>query len=193
MAIEDEIKRLGGLKPIEDQFYPLNKQEVELLEKEANGVLPPDYNQFLTTYGECIFLNSVSFKPMKQEPEYVHDEKLGIPNGSFSGSSLTMFYGKRTKKSTLTIIDTLKRYRERMPEGFVPFADDGLGNQLCISVGPDNYQKVYWWDHEMEWDEEDYEDETGTPMPVSAKYQNVYLLANNFTDFFEKLNSTPPA
>lgn len=192
MDIEDEIKRLGGLKPIEDEFYPLNKQEIELLEKEANGALPSDYNHLLATYGECIFKNPISFKPTKQEPEYVHDEKLGIPNGSFLGSSLSMLYGKREKKNTLTVVETLERYRERMPEGFVPFADDGLGNQLCICLGHDNYQKIYWWDHEMEWDEDDYEEETGTPMPIAAKYQNVYLLASNLTDFFKKLNTTSP-
>lgn len=144
MAIEDEISCLGGLKSIEDQFYPLSDQEIELIEGEAGGTLPDDYKSFLSTYGECIFLNFITFKPVKQEPEYVHDESLGIPNGSFSGSSVTLIYGKRTNKKTLTIIETIERYHDRMPEGFLPFADDGLGNQLCICVGSENHQKVYW-------------------------------------------------
>lgn len=39
----------------------------------------------------------------------------------------------------------------------------------------------------MEWDEE----ETGTPMPAAAKYQNVYLIADTLTAFFEKLTISP--
>lgn len=74
-----------------------------------------------------------------------------------------------------------------MPEGFLPFADDGLGNQLCLCLQPENSQKVYWWDHELEWDAEDYEEETGNTMPAEAKYQNCYLIADTFADFFEKL------
>ena len=44
---------------------------------------------------------------------------------------------------------------------------------------------MYWWDHELEWDAEDYEAETGMPMPAEAKYQNVYLVANGLTEFLK--------
>lgn len=142
----------------------------------------------LSVYGESSLVNSVVFEPEKQQPEYLHSEELGIPNGAdFCGSGFSTIYGKREKGNVFTLLKKLRVFRDRMPEGFLPFADDGLGNQLRLSVHPAHYQKVYWWDHELEWDAEDYEEETGTVMPAAAKYQNVYLVANSLTEFFEKL------
>ena len=173
---------------MEDQFYPLNQVDIEAIEESVTGNLPPDYVQLLSTYGEFLFVNSVVFEPEKQQPEYVHNEKLGIPNGTnFPGSGVASIYGKRMNGKSFTLLKKLRVFRERMPEGFLPFADDGLGNQLCLCVHPTNYQKVYWWDHELEWDEADYEEETGSAMPPAAKYQNVYLVANSLTEFFKKL------
>ena len=39
-------------------------------------------------------------------------------------------------------------YRNRMPEKCVPIADPDFGNQICISLGEENYGKIYFWDHE---------------------------------------------
>ena len=194
MAIENDIARLGGLRPIEDQFQPLNQTELTEIEKTVAGKLPANYAWLLSAYGECLFVNSVVFKPEKQEPEYSNMQEFGIPNGAdFFGSGVSTIYGKRQEGNSFTLLKKLRVFRDRMPEGFLPFADDGLGNQLCLCVHAANYQKVYWWDHELEWDAEDYEEETGTAMPVAAKYQNVYLVANSFTEFFEKLTISAQA
>jgi hypothetical protein len=188
MSIESAIAKLGGIRPLEDKFHPLNEAEVAELEKEVGASLPDDYVWLLTTYGESLLTNSVQFEPLNSEPEYKHPEELGIPNGcSFSGSEVTTIYGKNIRKGEFTVLEKLKTFRDRMPEKFLPFADDGLGNQLCLCLAPKNYQKVYWWDHELEWDTDDYEDETGSAMPEEAKFQNVYLVANSLKEFFEKL------
>ncbi|RPD45214.1 hypothetical protein DNI29_17635 [Hymenobacter sediminis] len=188
MSIETSIDIVGGIRPLQDRFCPLNEAEIAELEKAVGARLPQDYVWLLQTYGEFIFRNSVGFAPLKSDPEYKHPEELGIPNGSiFKGSGIATVYGKNTHKGVITILEKLKMYQSRMPEQFLPFADDGMGNQLCLALVPENYQNVYWWDHELEWDEEDYEDETGSPMPNAAKFQNVYLVANSLTELFEKL------
>jgi hypothetical protein len=193
-SIGTAIDKLGGIKPVEDKFYPLSEVEITELEKEIGSKLPEDYAWLLQTYGAFMFTNSVQFKSLNNEPEYKHPEELGIPNGySFSGSEVTMVYGKNTRKGVFTVLEKLKTYRDRMPEKFLPFADDGLGNQLCLDFAPENYQKVWWWDHELEWDADDYEDETGTAMPAAAKFQNVYLVANSLAEFFGNLSVSASA
>ena len=188
MAIENEINRLGGIQPLEAKYYPLSQAEVGDVENEVVGKLPDDYVHLLLTYGEFTFINSIEFILHKQKPEYKHKKSLGIPNGTdFSGSMVALMYGKRKSADSFTLIRKLQVFRSRMPAGFLPFADDGLGNQLCICLQADNYQKIYWWDHELEWDEDDYEEEVGKTMPVTAKYQNVYLVADSMTSFFERL------
>jgi len=187
MAIQNEIERLGGIESLEDQFRPLNEAEIGKIEQEVNGQIPDDYRWLLTTYGAFIFTNSVKFEPIKQKPEYVHAEELGMPSGIFCGSGVATIYGKGGKNGSADLLKKIRTFEERMPNAFLPFADDGLGNQLCLALDKAHYQNVYWWDHELEFDAEDYEEETGEVMPEAAKYQNVYLVASNLTEFFEKL------
>lgn len=188
MEIQQEIDRLGGIQPLEDQYYPLDKTDIAELEKQVRSKLPAEYEWLLTTYGAFLFTNSVQFAPIKQTPEYLHAEQLGIPNGEqFLGSEVAVFYGKNHAKQAFTLLQKLRVFRDRMPAGFLPFADDGLGNQLCLGLETTSVPKVYWWNHELEWDADDYEEETGEQMPAKAKYQNVYLVADTLTAFFEQL------
>lgn len=193
MAIQDEIKRLGGIEPLEGRFIPLDEAEINNIEQTFSKKLPEDYRLLLATYGAFVFTNSVEFKPINQAPEYIHAEELDMPIESFSGSGVATVYGKGGKNNSFDLLKKIRTFRERMPDYFLPFADDGLGNQLCLALDETHYQKVYWWDHELEWDAEDYEEETGEIMPEAAKFQNVYLIANSLTEFFEKLTVSASA
>lgn len=185
MSIQESINRLGGIEPLNDKFVPLNAEDILSIEQKLGNSLPIDYVWLLKTYGGFLFSNSVEFEPAKQQPEYIHSEEVGIPNGlDFKGSQISEFYGKNG--DTITILKKLKIFQDRMPDNFLPFADDGLGNQLCLLLNSEE-NKVYWWNHELEWDAEDYEEETGHPMPAAAKYQNVYLVADSLTEFFDKM------
>ena len=62
-----------------------------------------------------------------------------------------------------------------MPAKFLPIADDGMGNLIVLSLDSKNFGKVYFWDSNIEWDEEDYLEETGKIMPEEAKFQNLWL------------------
>ncbi|MEZ4903851.1 MAG: SMI1/KNR4 family protein [Spirosomataceae bacterium] len=52
------------------------------------------------------------------------------------------------------------------------------GNYVCICLKGENYGKIYFYDHEVE-----NENEDGT-----LNWDNLYLIANSFTEFLEKLH-----
>jgi hypothetical protein len=54
--------------------------------------------------------------------------------------------------------------------------DDPFGNAICLGVSGKHRGKVYFWDHEHEPDEEDWDGRVETA-------GNVKLLAASFTDF----------
>ena len=192
--MQQAIDRLGGVQPLEDQYYPLREDEIKEIEQLVGGKLPAAYAWLLSTYGACLFVHTVQFVPTKQMPEYLHAEHTGIPNGhDFFGAEVGSFYGKNASTHAFTLRQKLHVFRDRMPAGFLPFADDGLGNQLCLGLGAASTPKVYWWNHELEWDADDYEAETGQQMPPEAKYQNVYLVADSFEGFFERLTVSTEA
>jgi len=39
----------------------------------------------------------------------------------------------------------------------------------------------------MKWDEEDYIDDYGVPMPEEVKLQNIYLIGKNLYDCFSRM------
>lgn len=75
-----------------------------------------------------------------------------------------------------------------MPAKFLPIADDGMGNLIVLCLDSTNFGKVYFWDANVEWDEEDYLEETGKMMPEEAKFQNLWLIGLSFEDFWERLS-----
>lgn len=185
---EEKIKSLGGISPVKsDKFDGLSKGEITEIEKKLGAKLPDDYKAFLMQYGQVLFTNeSVAFKPENKKALYPINDETEEENPVFNGSQVSLFFGK-DKDFSATLVNKIDIYSDRMPHLIIPFADDGLGNKLCIGLEEKNYGYVYWWDHENEWDKEDYEDATGSEMPEKAKYQNVYLIAKSFSKFIEKL------
>lgn len=67
-------------------------------------------------------------------------------------------------------------FKNRIPQTMIPFASDPFGNQLCIGVTGDEKGKVYFWDHELEGEEDE-----------QPYYKNVYKIAESFQDFLSGL------
>lgn len=87
-------------------------------------------------------------------------------------SVLNNFYGIGEIPSNLG--DYIDIYEFRLPEGFIPIANDPGGNVICLGTKEPYYDKIYFWDHEQE--SEDPDD-----------MSNVYFLANNINDFLNNL------
>ncbi|MBZ0284878.1 MAG: SMI1/KNR4 family protein [Anaerolineae bacterium] len=75
--------------------------------------------------------------------------------------------------------EDILRYFLGIPQNFLPIGVDTFGNLICLSIAGDDYDKVYFWDH-------DWEVTEGTP-----DYSNVYLLADSFDSFLNKLYDSP--
>jgi hypothetical protein len=161
--IEDIFQKLGGITPIGNALMPLSEAEVNLIEKTLGLSLPSDYREFLLSYGSSSFGNLVEFQTEAGKIPFSH------------------FYGSKDGKQDLG--KRIKTYQGRMPETLIPIADDGGGNQICIGMNGNEKGKIYYWDHDNEWDSEDYYEKHGIQMPSELKFQNVILVANSFENF----------
>ena len=66
-------------------------------------------------------------------------------------------------------------YNLRLPEGFIPIGDDGVGNAILLGVLEPHYDQIYFWDHESEPDLE------------KPDMSNMYFLADNIWEFLDNL------
>ena len=185
--LNEIVDNLGGI--YESQPSKIKSSDIEQFEENNFFKLPKDYKDFLLEYGYCLFNECISFIPINEDAIYQHESSSGRANYWFKGSQLSCFYGIDTglDHDTNELIYNLNTYKSRIPTGFFPIANDGLGNQICLSLNTKDYGCIYWWDHENEWDEDDFFEETRTRMPDEVKYQNIYLIAKSFTDFLLKL------
>ena len=74
-----------------------------------------------------------------------------------------------------SILKTTERLlrNDRLPEGIIPFAEDGGGDQICLDYRQGRRQpRVVYWSHEEE------------------KDQSIFPLADSFTEFLAMLE--PP-
>jgi len=168
--IENKFPQLGGIVPYE----AMSQEELLAIKRDLGISLPDDYRAFLQEYGAAEFGELVQFRPIEGE-----------------AGPLSHFYGSMTGNQSLA--KHIKTYTGRMPETMIPIADDGGGNQICLGIKGKEQGKVYYWDHHHEWDEEDYLEEHGKPMPPEVKFQNVHLIAESFEDFIQRLEKSQKA
>jgi hypothetical protein len=176
--LEARIAELGGLTPIRGRI-PLDDQSLAKLEAKIGARLPAPYRDFVQHYGGSLFDEYLQCVSKYILPAFLSKDGR-VPVGEFLGASSSA----DTKYSTLeAAIDT---YTGRMPETVIPIADDGGGNKVCIGIRGNELGKIFYWDHNNEWDEEDYVDE-GLPVPEDLPFQNCHLIADSFSDFIMQL------
>ena len=187
LRVRQEIERLGGVFPIPiGDFLVLDEAGISCLEAKIGKVIPKDYRDFLTVLAGCSFNRIILFKSRNNAAEYIHSEGSGYANPIFKGSQIAYFYG--SDKGSYSISWAYSTYPERIPDFCLPIASDGFGNQFILSLQENSRGSIYFWDHENEWDAEDYEDENdGEKMPEKVNWQNMYLVALNFVELFEIL------
>jgi hypothetical protein len=173
--IENRFGLLGGVMPIGKAFVPVAEEELNAIETALGVALPGDYREFVQKFGTSAFGALVQFQPIEGEV-----------------GPLSHFYGSKSAGSN-SLMRNVEKYQGRMPETMIPIADDGGGNQICLGIDGEDQGKVYYWDHHNEWDEEDYLEEHGKPMPPEVKFQNVHLIAESFEDFIQRLEKSQSA
>jgi SMI1/KNR4 family protein SUKH-1 len=181
MDLKARFEELGGLAPVKgQQFIPVDESEIASVEQTLGAPLPDLYRTFLETFGASRFREMVEFTPVVPLPPSISSDGLGFIN---------VFYGSAAH-TPYDLTGMLELYQQRMPEGFLPIGDDGGGDQICLMVLGEKRGKLFYWDHNHEWDEEDYV-EDGLPVPPDLKWQNVTLIADSFEDFLARLSVRP--
>jgi hypothetical protein len=174
MSLESIEAKMAVLGPFSapreeiDIFHPMDFEDVSRIE-ELTGPLPEVYTKYLTKYGASRCLSSIGIRLL--EPFQGGHVFFGVIFGH------DKCYG---------LLDEWETYRGRMPSTFLPIAEDS-GNKVCMELSPNNYGKVYYWDHNNEADPESYAEYFGLPMPHHLFYQNVYLVANSFEEMWQQM------
>lgn len=85
------------------------------------------------------------------------------------------------------ISERLEKYKNRIPDNFLPISSNEFGDLICLCTQGERIGRIFYWDHENEWDEEDYFDEFGVPIPEEVKMQNMYLVGEDLYDCFNRM------
>jgi hypothetical protein len=177
--MQSKLQKLGIKPSFNGKYDHATDSDIQAIENKANGKLPLEYCEFLKSYGYSGFFSWVIFPRNDNNNHKIIKTHIGI----FLGTSSDYPH---------TVMDKLITYEDRLPSEIVPITTES-GNFLCISVYADKneYGKIYHWDHNREWDEDEYVARHKTRMPRSAKFSNMTLVAESFTDLINKLEIDP--
>lgn len=132
-------------------------------ENKYSIVLPISYRKFLIQFNGGLTAKG---------------SEVFLINEYQKSSIIDKFYGLNIKESS-NIEFYLDNYYDIFPGGIIPIGEDPGGNYICLNAnGNEDYGKIYFYDHEI-----DNENEDGT-----LNWNNLYLIANSFTEFLEKLH-----
>lgn len=141
------------------------------LEKRVGAALPADYRHFLLLHNGG-------------QPE---PSDFLVPGWRFMASLVNEFDGIKVLENqdveddnSVDLLWNIEVFEDRLPKNFLFIGRDPGGNGILLSLHPDTYGKIYFWDHENE-PEEGLED--------LADYPNIYFLANSFTEFLDSLKT----
>lgn len=167
---------LLGMKPIYGKSIPLTLDEITRIESLVGAELPLDYKDFISTEGCTYFPDcEVEVRPIDRPPLEITDTGL-LEISSLLGG------GKKGHRVLLT----LELLQGRMPNSFVPFADDYSGNVFCLDVQPSSNGAVYFWSSLSEQSREDAVPHDNQVLDTSL-LQNLTHVADSFSDFIMRL------
>ena len=135
--------------------------EIKEVEERLKFTLPSSYKEHLLKYngGRC-------------KPNEFFFEENGKETSSGIDWILSIYHGEDRFERYFEI---LKIDSKRLPDSFFPFADDGLGNFICMDSST---EIIYFWDHEIEVDYSNYSDDVR---------DNLLFVASNLKEFLDNL------
>lgn len=133
------------------QFNQVSIERIALFEQAIGYKLPDEYKEFIIQYNGGRPERRVFDIPRLRDID-----------------ELNYFYGiDAVELYDLYKIYTI--YKERIPAGLLPIADDPFDNQVCISLIGVSRGNIYFWDHELE------------------HLKKVTILSNSFDSFLNNL------
>jgi cell wall assembly regulator SMI1 len=138
----------------------ITDKEVAYIEKKIGYCLPNEYREFLLKHngGKC---PNRGFVFMENSQESDSEVRSFYAVGGING------YYDLEENMDIYIFD-----EKRLPDFYIPIAEDDLGNLICISGDESDYGYIYFWDHEKEGEKE-----------------NMYIIADSFNKFINNLKN----
>lgn len=112
-------------------YGEISFDRLRTFEKLVGAPLPPDYRQYLIDHNGGMPKNT-SFK-IGKENSRLHN-MFGINDGP-DFQNMEWNYDI---------------FKDRIPKKILPIGDDPFGNLICLGIAKDVYDKVFFWDHEIE-------------------------------------------
>jgi SMI1 / KNR4 family (SUKH-1) len=154
VQITEKLKQLG-YRPLFDDDVNFINFDKQFYNKGI--ILPQEYLDFLSQNPITgVFDNSIVFRSDVPSPWAVDGFE-----------DLSVLYGN-CKLLTNDILEVQMTFKDRIPDRFFLIGESEGGNQIGISLAPNRYGTVYFWDHEA--------DETG-----------IYSIADSFSDLISRL------
>ena len=137
--------------------------QIKEFEKLIDATLPQEYIEWLLQYnGGTPVEDSFDFTDL---------------DGRNNGGSVHYFYAIGGEMS-YNLTDNFNFLKDRIPSEVISIASESCGNQICLGLRGEYYGKIYFWDHNFEFDTED---------GAEQSYDNLFLITNSFSEFVENL------
>jgi hypothetical protein len=137
-----------------------NEDDIRSLEQKVGYSLPDDYRQFLLQYNGGV--------PKPECFEF-------ITSSGEEDSLVRVFYSLNGNDPYYDLLSTVFETEGDIPESCLPIGEDPFGNLILLELSGNYRGQVYFWDHESE---------RGDDLRA-----NIFLIANSFTEFTQKLFS----
>jgi hypothetical protein len=132
---DEKMKALGVHQIFDERPAPPDPTlTFASLENDLGARLPDDYKAFATTYGHHGFEQYVG---VPVEPRFPLG-KTCLVSSIFGCNPGLRYY----------LVEERRKFEGRMPAHLLPLASDPGGNLFVLSVGQNDYGKVYYWDHD---------------------------------------------
>lgn len=140
----------------------LTREEIHDFEVRYNLHLPEEYIRFLLSH------NGGS-----------PDKVYFIENGA--DLVVNTFWSLSKEKYNLERYYTEMVIQDKeLPEKILPIGDDAFGNAICLSCRDEDFGKVYFWDHEEDWDHDDCHD-----VDLRLLAENISIILDNLVEDFD--------
>ena len=136
----------------------LDESAVSVLEGFLGLRIPGDYRVFL----------------LNDNGEWGGGKDFNVPGQG--STSLSYFFPLVSKILADNLPYKIKLYKRRIPEEMLPIGSDTGGNLFLLSLKGKDRGAIFFWDHEMEADEDE-----------QPYYENIKVLSRNFNDFLKLL------
>ena len=138
---------------------------INTIEDSIGIKFPEDFTNFLLKHNHG--------RPKKP----VFDTQLS--SGRMMGSILNFNPEKKHADNFMNVYNTIK---DKVPNGFFPFAGDPAGNYICAEVKNNKVVNVSFWNHELQFSIKD-----GERIETIENSNKMEFIAKDLDDFFRKL------